>query len=269
MALQLAAIDLDGTLLHDDMTISAYSRAVIREAARRIRIVVATGRMFDSAREKAKRLGLGDVPVICYTGAWVGLAESGRILRREGIPLETAARILEESRTHGWLMQSYIDDEICLPAPSAAADKTRRYRAKDAVHLGEAFYHPETEPTRLIVVEEDGARREAIRTYLAARYGSAVELVHPGDFFLDVHKKGVSKGRALRALGASWDIAPEDMVSFGNTENDASMLSLTGRSYAVANAEPEAKAAAKEILSYTNDEDGPARKLAELLHLTL
>lgn len=269
MALQLAAIDLDGTLLHDDMTISAYSRAVIREAARRIRIVVATGRMFDSAREKANRLGLGDVPVICYTGAWVGLAESGRILRREGIPLETAAQILEESRTHGWLMQSYIDDEICLPAPSAAADKTRRYRAKDAVYLGEAFYHPETEPTRLIVVEENSVRREAIRMYLAARYGGAVELVHPGDFFLDVHKKGVSKGRALRVLGASWGIAPEDMVSFGNTENDASMLSLTGRSYAVANAEPEAKAAAKELLPYTNDEDGPARKLAELLHLTL
>ena len=79
MELKLAAIDLDGTLLRDDMTISPYTKDVAAEAAKRLRIVVATGRMFDSAREKARLLGLGDVPVICYTGAWTGLAESGRV----------------------------------------------------------------------------------------------------------------------------------------------------------------------------------------------
>lgn len=52
MHIRLIAVDLDGTLLHDDMTISEYSRNVIRRAAEKVRIVVATGRMFDSAREK-------------------------------------------------------------------------------------------------------------------------------------------------------------------------------------------------------------------------
>lgn len=59
MHIRLIAVDLDGTLLHDDMTISEYSRNVIRHAAEKVRIVVATGRMFDSAREKAQKLGLG------------------------------------------------------------------------------------------------------------------------------------------------------------------------------------------------------------------
>ena len=242
MELKLAAIDLDGTLLRDDMTISPYTKDVAAEAAKRLRIVVATGRMFDSAREKARLLGLGDVPVICYTGAWTGLAESGRVLEREGLSTELAAAILEEGRKHGWLIQSYINDEVCLPEPSEKEWQSQKYRTKKPVYLGEAFYHPSVPPTRLIIVEPDQEKKEAIRRYLTERFGGEAEMVYPG-------------------------IRPEEMVSFGNTENDASMLRLTGLSYAVTNAEPEAKAAARVTLPRTNNEDAVAHQLAALLGL--
>ena len=267
MAIKLAAIDLDGTLLHDDMTVSAYSRAIIQQAARNIRIVVATGRMFDSARAKANLLELPDMPVICYTGAWVGMSVSGQMLAREGLSIPLAGRILDDARRFGWSVQSYIDDEICMPGPSETEEKYRKYRAKAPRYLGDAFYHPETAPTRLIIAEADPARRNEIRAYLNETYGEEVDMVYPGDDFLDIHKKGVSKAAALLRLCADWHIAPAEMVSFGNTENDASMLRAAGRSYAVANAEPEAKAAAKEILPYTNNEDAVAKKIAELLSL--
>ena len=43
MSIRMIAIDLDGTLLHDDMTISAYSREVIQKAIQKgYEIVVAT-----------------------------------------------------------------------------------------------------------------------------------------------------------------------------------------------------------------------------------
>ena len=72
MSIRMIAIDLDGTLLHDDMTISDYSREVIQKAMKKgYQIVVATGRMWDSAKSKVARLHLGNVPVICYTGAWI------------------------------------------------------------------------------------------------------------------------------------------------------------------------------------------------------
>lgn len=265
--IRLAAIDLDGTLLHDDMTVSAISREIIQKAAKQIRIVVATGRMFDSARAKANLLGLPDMPVICYTGAWVGMSRSGRILDRDGLPIETAAAILQYGREKGWAMQSYIDDEICLPAPSPAEEKYRKYRAKASIYLGEDFYHPSVSPTRIIIVEADRTKKDQIRREIDETFGDAVEMVYPGDDFLDVHKRGVSKGNAIKKLAASWHISMDETVSFGNTENDASMLEITGLSYAVSNAEPAAKKAAREILPFTNEEDGVARKLAELLGL--
>lgn len=70
MSIRMMAIDLDGTLLHDDMTISSYSRDVIKKASEEgFKVVIATGRMCNSARKKMEVLELGNVPVVCYTGA--------------------------------------------------------------------------------------------------------------------------------------------------------------------------------------------------------
>lgn len=44
MKIKMAAIDLDGTLLHDDMSLSDFSKDIIRKAEHRgIHIVLATG----------------------------------------------------------------------------------------------------------------------------------------------------------------------------------------------------------------------------------
>ena len=265
MTIKLAAIDLDGTLLHDDMTVSAYTKEIIgRVAARGIRIVAATGRMFDSARAKVKLLGLPDTPVICYTGAWAGMSESGTILWQDGLSLDTARTILSEGKAHGWVMQSYIDDEIYIEKETPLEILCRRFRAKPAQMLGDDFYRPTKPPTRLIIVEPSAEKRETIRTYLDERYCNEAEMVYPGDIFLDIHKRGISKAAALSRLGAKWGITMSETVSFGNTENDVSMLSATALSFAVANAEPAAKQAAKEILPRTNNEDAVAHKLEEL-----
>lgn len=50
---------------------------------------------------------------------------------------------------------------------------------------------------------------------------------------MDVHKKGVSKGAALQKLCNMWDISLSEVIAFGNTENDVSMLKMAGISYAV------------------------------------
>ena len=111
MSIRLIAIDLDGTLLHDDMTISDYSRQVIKKAqSRGYEIVVATGRMWDSAKAKADTLQLGNVPLICYTGAWIMMSETGEPVRQEGLSPDLASAILLESKKEGgmpppsWMM---------------------------------------------------------------------------------------------------------------------------------------------------------------------
>ena len=78
--IRMLAIDMDGTLLHDDTTISPYTHDILTQAlAAGVRVVVATGRMFCSARQLATELGLGDVPLVTYSGGLIAKCISGEI----------------------------------------------------------------------------------------------------------------------------------------------------------------------------------------------
>lgn len=262
---KLIAIDLDETLLHDDMSISSYSKKIIRQVLENgIPVVIATGRMFGSACMKTRELGLGNVPVISYTGAWIGLCESGKTLFREGLSVDTARALLAEARENSWFIQSYIDDRVCFPEPSRTERAYSKYRSGESVFLGEKFWMPDREPTRLIIVEKEQEKKDAIRDRVGSRFGDAVEMVYPGDDFLDIHKAGVSKGNAIRRLCRKWKIEPEEVMSFGNSENDVSMLAMTHMSYAVSNADGKASAAAEHHTA-SNNEDGVAEILEKLV----
>ena len=69
---------------------------------------------------------------------------------------------------------------------------------------------------------------------------------------------GFKKGKAVASLAKEWGIAMEEIMTFGNSNNDVSMLSMTPWGFAVANASKSAKEAATyETLS--NNEDGVAK----------
>jgi phosphoglycolate phosphatase (TIGR01487 family) len=60
---------------------------------------------------------------------------------------------------------------------------------------------------------------------------------------------GIQKGDGLRAVCETLGLDPADFVAVGDSENDASTFGVAGRSYAVANADDVAKAAADEVLT--------------------
>ena len=107
--IKMLAIDLDGTLLHDDMSISPFTADILKKAwTKGIRIVFATGRMFCSARAKLLPLQLGDIPVVCYTGAWTARLESQQVISQDGISPELAGEILAFARDREWKVQTFI-----------------------------------------------------------------------------------------------------------------------------------------------------------------
>lgn len=265
MKMKLVAIDLDGTLLHDDMSISSYTKEIIKKVQDKgIRIVVATGRMFDAAQLKTKELDLGDVPVICYTGAWVRMNESEKSLMKEEIPPQVVTEILAIAREQHWLAYTFYHDRVYLPNHHPWEEKYEKYRSQKTGYLGENFYHPKESSTRIIFANPSETVRRNIRMIVEDKFSEEVEVFFPGDDFVDVHRKGVSKGHALSKLCQEWQISAEEVVSFGNTENDVSMLRFAGESWAVSNADDVAKKAAKHIC-LSNNEDGVAKILERLI----
>lgn len=265
MSICMIAIDLDGTLLHDDMTISPYSRSVIRRALDKgFKIVVATGRMWDSAKIKVDLLDLGNVPVICYTGSWIMMSETGKPVLQQGLDPELASRILYFAKEKGWGTTIFMDDRIYMEKPDGTEIKYQKYRSKKPVFLGDVFFHPTQLVTRVILADPSYEQRMVIRKAIEKEFGDAVDIVFPGDDFVDVHKKGVNKAQAVRFLAEKAGIGPDEILAFGNTENDVPLLKYAGQSFAVANADEVAKKAAKGIC-LSNEEDGVAKEIEKLL----
>ncbi len=258
-AIKMIAIDLDDTLLRDDISISDYTKDVLQKAmAQGVRIVIATGRMFRAARPWGKAIGLGDVPVICYTGSLTGLCESGRLLRDVRIEKDVAEEILATIREHGWYAHTYIDDEMYVAKRDSRTDDYERQCGVMAHEVGEDFYHPAKAPTKILICEYDSEKMKAIEQILREKYSAVVNQVKSKPFFFEMNSKECSKGKAVAALAKEWGIERNEIMTFGNGNNDVSMLSMTPWGFAVANASQSAKAAAAHETA-SNNEDGVAK----------
>lgn len=95
--------------------------------------------------------------------------------------------------------------------------------------------------------------------YFKETFQSEIKVVTSGSDWVDFMPYGTNKGTALKILLETLEIAPEDMIAFGDQENDVEMLTLAGKSYAMVSAVP----AAKEVADATTD--SVEKTLLELL----
>lgn len=107
---------------------------------------------------------------------------------------------------------------------------------------------------------EDAAGRvyPALKTHPAG-----LTSVLSGRNWVDLMPPGASKGTALRAIQAELGIGPEACAAFGDYENDLPLLGACAESYAMANARPAVRAAARHQ-TLSNDEDGVGTALRRL-----
>ncbi len=261
--IKLIAIDLDDTLLRDDHTVTERTKTIIKKMQNEGKhIVIATGRMYDSTWPVAKKLGLGDVPLIIYSGGVVQLAESGTIVYENPIPVEVAKQVLAMGKDNNWYLQLYIDDTLLIHTPNQWTDMYEKSTGTKAVVLGDDFYEPTKGPMKILMIAEP-TMIDIAQAALNNSFGDLISTVRSKPHYLEIMAPENSKGNALRNLGESLGIAPEYMMAFGNAPNDISMLEYAGVGVAVANAEAEVKSKA-QLVCPSNNEDGVASVLETL-----
>jgi 5-amino-6-(5-phospho-D-ribitylamino)uracil phosphatase len=267
---RLVALDIDGTLLRSDKTLSARTReAVARACGRGVRVVLVTGRRHPSARRVADELG-ADLPLVVHNGALV--IEDGRILRCRPIARETAARAIGAGRARGCepIVHCGKNGEgWLLVAANARPDGLVSHyleRAGEALRLV-ADLESALALEEPIQVMFGGARAEieALHEALTGELAGAARLertVYPASDFalVDVLDPSVSKADALDFLRARWGIAAEETLAIGDNWNDRLMLESAGRGLLMGNAPVELQALGLPLLP-TNDEDGVAHAL--------
>lgn len=260
--IRLIATDLDGTIVHDDGSVSVRTLAAFTAAmAAGVRVVFVTGRPPRWMAEVAEATGHRGLAV-CANGAYVYDLHKESIVETFAMSAETARLVVD--RVRGVMPESAFGIETADGFGHEPAYKAR-WKVDPLLAIGPIHDLLDRPVAKLLIRDEslDGdtmlLRARPVLLHLAEVTHSNVN-----DCLLEVSALGVSKASTLARLAASWGIGQDEVVAFGDMPNDVEMLRWAGTGYAMANAHPEVLAAV-DNLAGTIHEDGVAEVLESLL----
>ena len=96
----------------------------------------------------------------------------------------------------------------------------------------------------MVVGEE---RSSSVLQEINDLFDGRVRAVSSGYGCIDILQAGIHKAWGLEELLKRWDLTSEQIMAFGDSENDVEMLEMAGIAYAMENADDEAKAVATAL----------------------
>ena len=267
--IRLIALDIDGTLVGDDLVIHPRTRAAVQAASERgVAVSLVTGRMASSARSFAENLGLTG-PLVAYQGALVrempepGSSRIGRLLYHRPLPAGIAREICVWATERGLDVHANHLEKMILRADEPRADDYSAFMGSRAVlvpNLIEWLRHP---VTKLVAVADEPVPADALEPGRLAFAGRcAVTLSHPR--FLEFLAPGISKGRAIRWLARRMGVSLDQTMAIGDQFNDLEMIAEVGHGVAMPSAPAQVQAVARHLAPPVTDE-GAAQMIEELV----
>lgn len=251
---KLVAIDLDDTLLNDQLDITEGTRASLNAAIEQgVVITVATGRMYASAKKIADKLGL-EVPLITYQGALVKHAKDGTVLYERNVPPNVVRYVFEYAAKHGLHLQAYHNDRLVAKEEN---EKLLGYcRLNNISYEIEPDFDRLAEKTapKLLMIDEPHRLDQALAD-LKAAVGDQAHITKSKPNFLEVMHLEGTKGHALRQLAAHYGIPQEQTIGIGDSWNDRELVEQAGLGVAMENAVDALKEAA-DYITRSNNEEG-------------
>ncbi|WP_405778951.1 Cof-type HAD-IIB family hydrolase [Streptomyces sp. NBC_00859] len=260
---RLVATDLDGTLLHDDGSVSERTRAALAAvtAAGAAHIVV-TGRAVPWTRHILDDLGYEGLAV-CAQGAQVYHAGEHRLLtsvtldrRLAGLAVakieaETGPLALAASRDG-------LDGEVLMsPDYRTAEGPLPVMRFDDPADLW-------SEPVNKVYIQHPALSDDALAQVARQAVGDLVDVVMAGEGVVEILPLGLNKARGLSLAARRLKVTAADTIAFGDMPNDIPMFGWAAHGVAMANAHDALKAVADEVTT-SNEDDGIAVVLERLL----
>lgn len=279
----LLVLDLDGTLLNSRGVVSSGNVAAIADAeASGVRVVIATGRSWIES--------LGPIGTLKYTRPFIAAGGSvlsdgatGTTLLRHVMPAALVAAVLESLARHGHpalLLKDTpreADDYVVVGEAPLDPASAWWFEAFAIRHRRVARFTDDPHPgdTVRIGVVATGLALSTVVEELRNDLGDRVFLQHwsavtakeatgSQTHLLEIFNPRVSKWTMVEELCRREGIDPARTVAIGDGLNDVEMLAGSGLGIAMANAGPEASAAA-QVQTGHHDADGVAQAIGDLL----
>jgi Cof subfamily protein (haloacid dehalogenase superfamily) len=259
--IRLIALDLDGSLLDDAKRIDDGFWPLLDELDRRgVLVSPASGRQYATLR---RQFGRDDLVYIAENGAYV--VRHGEEVSSDPLALATARAIVEVVRGS----DGDVGTVLCGKRSAYVERTDDRFLAQvrpyyALLELVDDLTAVEDDVLKVAVYDfgpaEDGAGP------LLARFDEHDRVLVSGKHWVDVMSRTVDKGTALRSVQAALGISAEQTMAFGDYFNDLGMLAAAHWSFAMDNAHPDVRAAAR-FVAPSNNANGVVRTIRSVLGL--
>ncbi|EMF0484755.1 HAD family hydrolase [Enterococcus hirae] len=254
MKRKLFAFDIDGTLLDTNKQALDSTREALDKLRKAGHLVtIATGRSRFHAQEVIRDLAFTNY-ILCNGAA--GFLDHEQVYKN----------LLDREQLDNFVKEAQDKN---IDTAFVSLDNIKRYSSNHVGMMEEAMHSfgavlPELD--QYFVEEQDIYQALAFFDQNYDHPFSSYDKIR----FVRWHEKSVdvvphdgSKAATILHLAEQVGIAQEDIISFGDGQNDREMLRMSGIGVAMGNAVPEVQAEAK-LVTDTNDEDGIWKALKQL-----
>ncbi len=261
--IKLILSDMDGTLLDENGQLPEEFDEVMEELHKRgVQFAPASGRQYFSLLKSFKK----------YEDRFIFVSDNGTIVRQHGKELfsdviehDLAREIFNSMNDHDGIYNVLCGKETVYllrdkQPQNQMAELKKYFRLVEVV---DSFDDIPEEPIKISFFTPDGDAAEKIYPLFAPYYDS-MQVVLASAYWVDVTNKGATKGSAVKALQKRLGLKPEECAVFGDYMNDIEMMGAAYYSYAMENAFPPVKEAAR-FVAPSNAEHGVIKTIRSFM----
>lgn len=254
MKIEAIALDMDGTLLTSNHLPSENTKKYLLELEKKgVKIIIATGRAYDSTLLIIKNIGLKCAFVICYNGAVVYNTKNNSIVFEKNLEGIYVKKIIKIARKYDVQLNLYQNENIYTENLREEAKAYAKKCSIVPIVKNFDFFASYDMPKNLIIAEPE--KLQIILNEIIKTTNNEVHTTFSSKTYLEILNKDINKGKTLLWLLNNLNISTDKTAAFGDAENDLEMLQVVKYGVAMGNAQEEFK----KKLNYStlsNDEDG-------------
>lgn len=264
MVYKLMAVDMDGTLLTSEKTISPKTVETIEKAYEAGKVVtISTGRPVQGL-SKYEEVIIPDVPVITYNGAMIIKFHSKEVLFHQCVDGASAKEVIEKGNEIGTTVVVWSDNKLYANKINERVDQYKLLSGLEPILIEDIDAVVKQGITKMLWLD-DAKKHIGYQKWLdETLINRKVVYCTSQPTFLEFMGEGVSKAVALQRLGEMLGATREESIAVGDGFNDLEMIEYAGLGVAMENA-PKAVKEKADYITDTNDNDGVAKAIEKFM----
>ena len=222
---------------------------------------MASGRPIYAIEKYAKELELEKYGgyIVGFNGAAVRDCKAKRMIMQRNLPMEYIKMLYNLSVENGVYIHTYVGDEIVTPQNNQYTEVEGELTGMPIRETEDFVKAVNQEVVKVLMLENPEYLRNVYEK-LSHELGDKLSLTISKPYFLEIMDKGIEKSAALLHICNKLGIKTEQLIAFGDSYNDLSMLTAAGLGIAMGNAREDVKKQS-DYVTDGNNEDGIAKAL--------